>query len=127
METKTPYLTDLKFKVETWKRELRFHLDEMDNFKEKLDELIARHELDITELKKLDGFQNRILIEKDAIAKLRHRCKNLLISIDNLVITKDLNNTIYEDQQELRDDMRNYIRLHYDLKEEIMDFVLENS
>ena len=127
METKTPYLTDLKFNVETWKRELRFHLDEMDNFKEKLDELIARHELDITELKKLDGFQNRILIEKDAIAKLRHRCKNLLISIDNLVITKDLNNTIYEDQQELRDDMRNYIRLHYDLKEEIMDFVLENS
>ena len=127
METKTPYLTDLKFNVETWKRELRFHLDEMDNFKEKLDELIARHELDITELKKLDGFQNRILIEKDAIAKLRHRCKNLLISIDNLVITKDLNNTIYDDQQELREDMRNYIRLHYDLKEEIMDFVLENS
>jgi hypothetical protein len=127
METKTPYLNDLKFNIDTWKRELRFHLDEMDNFKEKLDELIARHELDIIELKKLDIFQNRILIEKDAIAKLKHRCKNLLKSINNLVIIKDLNNTIYEDQQELRDDMRNYIRLHYDLKEKIMDFVLENS
>ena len=127
METKTPYLTDLKFNVETWKRELRFHLDEMDNFKEKLDELIARHELELEDLKKLDIFQNRILIEKDAIAKLKHRCKNLLKSIDNLVITRDLNNTIYEDQKELRNDMRNYIGLHYELKEEIMDFVLENS
>lgn len=127
METKTPYLTGLKFNIETWKRELRFHLDEMDNFKEKLDELIARHELELEDLKKLDIFQNRILIEKDAIAKLKHRCRNLLKSIDNLVITRDLNNTIYEDQQELRNDMRNYIGLHYELKEEIMDFVLENS
>lgn len=127
METTTPYLNDLKFNIDTWKRELRFHLDEMNNFKEKLDELIARQELDVIELKKLDVFQNRILIEKDAIAKLKHRCKNLLASINNLIITRDLNNTIFEDQQTLREDMRNYIRLHYELKEEIMDFVLENS
>lgn len=127
METKTPYLNELKFNIDTWKRELRFHLDEMDNFKEKLDELIARQELDIIELKKLDAFQNRILIEKDAIAKLKHRCKNLLASINNLIISRDLNNTIFEDQQVMRDDMRNYIRLHYELKEEIMDFLLQNS
>lgn len=127
MKTKTPYLDDLKFNIYTWKRELRFHLDEMDYFQQKLDELITRHELDVIELKKLDVFQNRILIEKDAIAKLKHRCKNLLKNIDNLVITRNLNNTIYEEQQELRNDMRNYIGLHYELKEEIMDFVLENS
>lgn len=127
METKTMYLSDLKFNIDTWKRELRFHLDEMDTFKEKLDELTVRQELELEALKNLDVFQNRILIEKDAIAKLKHRCRNILAGINRLVFENEMTNQPFNEQKELREDMRNYIRLHYQLKEDIMDFLLENS
>lgn len=127
MESKVMYLSDLKFTIDTWKRELRFHLDEMDTFQDKLDELTNRQELEVIALKNLDGFQNRILIEQDAIAKLKHRCRNILASINKMVYENDNNNQIYDDQRVMRDDMRNYIHLHYELKEEIMDFLLQNS
>jgi len=44
MQTKTKvlYLSDLKFNLETWKRELRFHFNEMDTFEEKLEEIASR-------------------------------------------------------------------------------------
>lgn len=127
METKVMYLSDLKFNIDTWKRELRFHLDEMDTFQEKLDEISNRQDLEVIALKNLDGFQNRILIEKDAIAKLKHRCRNIMAGINRMVYENDTNNQIFDDQRILREDMRNYISLHYELKEEIMDFLLLNS
>ena len=40
MQSKIMYLSDLKFNVETWRRELRFHFTEMDTFQEKLEETI---------------------------------------------------------------------------------------
>ncbi|MGF1555153.1 hypothetical protein [Paucihalobacter sp.] len=127
METKVMYLSDLKFNIDTWKRELRFHLDEMDTFQEKLDEINNRQDLEVIALKNLDGFQNRILIEQDAIAKLKHRCRNILAGINRKVYENDTNSQIFDDQYALREDMRNYIHLHYELKEEIMDFLLLNS
>jgi uncharacterized membrane-anchored protein YhcB (DUF1043 family) len=42
MQTKVSYLSDLKFNLETWRRELRFHFNEMDTFEEKLEEIAAR-------------------------------------------------------------------------------------
>lgn len=121
------YLKDLQFNIDAWKRELRFHFDEMDAFQEKLDELTSRQELDIIALKKLDIFQNRILIEKDAIAKLKHRCRNILATFNRAMFDDKINDSLFNDRSELRDDMRNYIQLHYKLKEDIIDFVLENS
>ena len=127
METKTMYLSELQFNIDTWKRELKFHFDEMDTFQEKLDELTARQVLDVVDLKKIDIFQNRILIEKDAIAKLKHRCRNMITNFRRAVNENEFNDSLYNERTKLRDDMRNYIKLHYVLKEEIMDFLLENS
>ena len=127
METKVMYLKELQFNIDAWKRELRFHFDEMDAFQEKLDELTARQELDIIALKKLDIFQNRILIEKDAIAKLKHRSRNILASFNRAVHENSIDDSLFNQRSNLRDDMRNYIQLHYLLKEEIIDFLLENS
>ena len=42
MLTKVSRLSDLKFNLETWKRELRFHYNEMDTFQEKLEEIASR-------------------------------------------------------------------------------------
>ena len=37
MEVKLVYLSDLKFNLKIWKRELRFHRDEMERFEKKLE------------------------------------------------------------------------------------------
>lgn len=124
MQEKIMYLSDLKFNVETWRRELRFHFNEMDTFQEKLEETI-HFEQDPLELKKIEVFQNRIMIEKDAISKLLHRCRNKMVSINNADINESIDGRLQNEQHSLRDDMRTYIKLHYDLKEEMMNFFTE--
>ncbi|MBT8376271.1 MAG: hypothetical protein HKN99_01900 [Winogradskyella sp.] len=124
MESKVMYLSDLKFNIETWKRELRFHFNEMDTFQEKLEEIVQR-EHDPLGMKKLEVFQNRIMIEKDAISKLMHRCRNKMVSINNVDFNESIDGRLRNEQNPLREDMRTYIKLHYDLKEEMMDYFLE--
>jgi len=124
MESKVMYLSDLKFNIETWKRELRFHFNEMDTFQEKLEEIVQR-EHDPLAMKKLEVFQNRIMIEKDAISKLMHRCRNKMVSINNVDFNESIDGRLRNEQNPLREDMRTYIKLHYDLKEEMMDYFLE--
>ncbi|MHA7843029.1 MAG: hypothetical protein ACX93I_06890 [Winogradskyella sp.] len=124
MHSKVMYLSDLKFNIETWKRELRFHFNEMDTFQEKLEEAVERIE-DPIALKKLEVFQNRIMIEKDAISKLMHRCRNKLANINNVDFNENIDGRLQNEQHTLREDMRTYIKLHYDLKEEMMDYFLE--
>ncbi len=124
MHSKVMYLSDLKFNIETWKRELRFHFNEMDTFQEKLEEAVPRID-DPIALKKLEVFQNRIMIEKDAISKLLHRCRNKMANINNVDFNENIDGRLQNEQHTLREDMRTYIKLHYDLKEEMMDYFLE--
>ncbi|WP_370392529.1 hypothetical protein [uncultured Winogradskyella sp.] len=124
MEAKVRYLSDLKFNIDTWKRELRFHLSEMDTFQEKLEEIVQRHN-DPMVLIKLEVFQNRIMIEKNAISKLLHRCRNKIANINNADFNENIDGRLQNEQRPLKDDMRTYIKLHYDLKEEMMDYFLE--
>ena len=124
MHSKVMYLSDLKFNIETWKRELRFHFNEMDTFQEKLEEAVERID-DPIALKKLEVFQNRIMIEKDAISKLLHRCRNKMANINNVDFNENIDGRLQNEQHTLKEDMRTYINLHYDLKEEMMDYFLE--
>lgn len=122
MQTKVSHLSDLKFNLETWKRELRFHFDEMDTFEDKLEEIAAR-EYNKDASIQIEQFQNRILIEKDAISKLKHRCKNKMINL-NKINYNDLDVKYKSEHRPLMEDMRTYIKMHYDLKEEMMTFFL---
>ena len=124
MQSKIMYLSDLKFNIETWKRELRFHFNEMDTFQEKLEEVVARID-DIMALKKLEVFQNRIMIEKDAISKLLHRCRNKIANLNKVDYNENIDGRLQNEQHTLKEDMRTYIKLHYDLKEELMDYFLK--
>ena len=121
MQTKVSYLSDLRFNLETWKRELRFHYNEMDTFQEKLEEIAAR-EFDKRARRSIENFQNRITIEKNEISKLMHRCKRKMQNISFADLSEDLDGRLQNDQGTLSVDMRQYIRLHYELKEEMMDF-----
>ncbi|NRA92253.1 MAG: hypothetical protein HRU26_06140 [Psychroserpens sp.] len=124
MQSKIMYLSDLRFNVDTWKRELQFHFNEMDTFQDKLEE-IARRDQDPMVMVKLEVFQNRIMIEKDAISKLKHRCRNKIANINNVDFNENICGRFQNEQHTLKEDMRTYIKLHYDLKEEMMDFFLE--
>ncbi len=124
MQTKVLYLSDLKFNLETWRRELRFHFNEMDTFQEKLEEIAGREyrrEMAIP----LENFQNRIMIEKNVISKLSHRCKAKMRNISLVNYNETLDGRLQNEQSPLRDDMKTYIKLHYELKEDMMDYFLE--
>jgi len=124
MQTKVLYLSDLKFNLDTWRRELRFHFNEMDTFQEKLEEIAGR-EFGKDALVPLESFQNRIMIEQDAISKLAHRCKAKMKNINQANMNEDIDGRLQNEQSTLRDDMRTYIKLHYQLKEEMMDYFLK--
>lgn len=124
MQSKIMYLSDLKFNIETWKRELRFHFNEMDAFQDKLEEIVQRTQ-DPMVMIKLEVFQNRIMIEKDAISKLMHRCRNKMANINNVDFNENIDGRLQNEQHTLKEDMRTYIKLHYDLKEELMTYFLE--
>jgi len=124
MQTKVSYLSDLKFNLETWKRELRFHFNEMDTFEEKLEEIASR-EFGKKAMVPLENFQNRIMLEKSAISKLMHRCKKKMQRINSADYNEDIDGRLSNEQHPLKDDMRNYIRMHYELKEEMMQYFLE--
>ena len=122
MEQKVNYLSDLEFNLDTWKRELKFHRDEMDTFQEKLDEVASRKNLDKTALINLESFQNKILRERKVISDLLHKIKQKRHNVKTANINEPLDGRLYREQIPLRDEMRTYIRLHYDLKEDMMDF-----
>lgn len=124
MQTKVLYLSDLKFNLETWKRELRFHFNEMDTFEEKLEEIASR-EYNPRALKPLEQFQNRIMLEKAAISKLLHRIKAKMKNINNVNYDENIDGRLQSEQHPLRDDMKDYIRMHYEFKEEMMDYFLK--
>jgi|SRR5210317_331699 len=124
MNTKILYLSDLKFNLETWRRELRFHFNEMDTFEEKLEEIASR-EFGKRATRPLEQFQNKIMIEKDAISKLMHRCKAKLKNIDRADFEEQIDGRLQREQHTIAEDMRDYIRLHYDLKEDMMRYFRE--
>lgn len=124
MQTKVLYLSDLKFNLEAWRRELRFHFNEMDTFQEKLEEIASR-EFSRESLIPLESFQNRIMLEKSAISKLSHKCKAKIKNINHVNYQEDLDGRLQNEQTPLRDDMKTYIKLHYELKEQMMDYFLE--
>ena len=124
MQAKVSYLSDLKFNLETWKRELRFHFNEMDTFEEKLEEIASR-EFGKQATVPLENFQNKIMIEKNAISKLMHRIRNKMANINNADFNESIDGRLQNEQHTLKDDMRTYIKMHYDLKEDMMDYFRE--
>jgi len=122
MEQKVNYLSDLEFNLDTWKRELKFHRDEMDTFQDKLDEVATRKNLDKQALVKLESFQNKILRERKVISDILHKIKQKRLNLKTADINEPVDGRLYREQIPLKDEMRTYIRLHYDLKEDMMDF-----
>ncbi|MGB5394279.1 MAG: hypothetical protein WBN16_08530 [Lutimonas sp.] len=124
METKIVYLSDLKFNLSVWKKELRFHKEEMERFEKKMEE-IAKRNLGVKAMAPMEGFQNRIIREKEVIGQLLQRIRMKRRIVETLEKGSEDDDRLRSQQNTLRDDMKTYIKLHYELKEEIMDYFLK--
>ena len=121
MQTETVYSSDLTFNLEIWKRELKFHMSELDMFQQKLEEIASREDIGKSSLE-LESFQNKIMIERAAIVKLLHRCRAKLGNLHSADHYKNIDGQLQYEKRSLYDDLKHYIKLHYESKESIMDF-----
>ena len=124
MQTKLLYLSDLKFNLEVWKRELKFHISEMHEFDEKLEDIASRN-LGNDVMASLEVYQNKIIREREVIGQLLQKIRKKRRIVESADINEDLDGRLRAEQHPLRDDMKTYIKLHYELKEELMDFFLK--
>lgn len=124
MQTKLLYLSDLKFNLDVWKRELKFHLTEMDEFEAKLED-IAERNIGTEAMAPLEAFQNKIIREREVIGQLIQRIRKKNKLIESVDMSEEIDGRLRSQQGMLRDDMKTYIKLHYELKEEMMDFFLK--
>ena len=123
METKLVYLSDLKFNLKVLKEELRYHRKEMEKFEKKL-ESIAKRNLGIDAMAPLEGFQNKIIREKEVIGRMLQRIRMKKKIIGTTDLSEELDGRLRNQQTSMRDDMKTYIKLHYELKEDLMDYFL---
>ena len=124
MQTEAVYSSDLTFNLEIWKRELKFHKSELVLFQKKLEEIAGREDIEKSSYE-LESFQNRIMIERDAITKLLHRCRAKLGNLHSADHYKNIDGQLQYEKRSLYEDLRHYIKLHYEFKENIMDFLLK--
>lgn len=123
MEIKLVYLSDLKFNLNIWKKELKFHSKELNKFEKKLEEIASRG-LGIDAMAPLEGFQNKLIHEKAVIGRMRQRIRMKRRIIETSDISEEIDGRLRNQQTSLRDDMKTYIKLHYELKEDLMDYFL---
>ncbi len=124
METKLIYLSDLEFNLRVWKRELKFHKEELKKFEKQLEDIAARN-LGIDAMAPLEGFQNKIIKEKEVIDKLLQKIRIKKRAVKRADLHEEIDGRLLKEQEPLRDDMKTYVRLHYDLKEALMDFFIK--
>jgi hypothetical protein len=124
MESQLILLSDLNFNLDVWKRELKFQENEMDYFEEKLEEVAMRKlgtEVDVL----IEKFQNKIIREKEVMGHLRHRIRMKKRELAQSKYESGNEAKFHEKQVLLREEMKTFIKMHYILKEEMMDFFLK--
>jgi len=124
MESQVLYLSDLNFNLEVWKRELKFQESEMDYFEEKLEHVAIRN-LGNDVMRQLESFQNKIIREREVMGHLRHRIRMKKREIAQARYDNRPEVVFHEKQVLLKDEMKIFVKMHYDLKEDMMDFFLK--
>ena len=124
MEIKLVYLSDLKFNLKVWKRELRFHRDELAKFEKKLEDIASRN-LGNDAMAPLEGFQNKIIREKEVIGRMLQRIRRKRNILNSADLSEEMDGRLRSQQTTLKDEMKTYIKLHYELKESLMDYFLK--
>jgi hypothetical protein len=125
MESQLVFLSDLNFNLDVWKRELKFQESEMDYFEEKL-EHVAMRNLGTDVMVQLEKFQNKIIREREVMGHLRHRIRMKKRELAQAKVTNKPEVIFQEKQVMLKDEMKTFVQMHYELKEAMMDFFLKH-
>jgi len=124
METKLLRLGDLKFNLDVWLRELKFHKQELDYFEKKLEELSVRN-LGSEVMIPLEKFQNKISKERHAINDLKHRIKFKMNLLNNLSDFDIVDKSHQHKQLLLSEEMNTFNKLNFELKSKMMAYFLD--
>jgi len=124
METKLLHLGDLKFNLDVWLRELKFHNQELDFFEKKLEEISVR-KLGDEAMIPLEKFQNQITKERDVLNKLKHRIKFKKNLLDNLSDLEIIDKSHLTKQVRLSEEIATFNKLNGELKFEMMTYFLD--
>lgn len=124
MESQVLFLSDLNFNLDVWKRELKFQESEMDYFEEKLEHVVIRN-LGSDVMRQLESFQNKIIREREVMGHLRHRIRMKKRELAQAKVDNKPEIIFHEKQVMLKDEMKTFVKMHYDLKEDMMDFFLK--
>ncbi len=124
MEVKKAYLSDLMFNLNIWRRDLKSQKKQMKKFQRKLEQISSRN-FEQEAKQGIEQFQNKIIIEKDVIDKLLHRINVKKDEIKNADTSLEIDGTLKKRQLPIQKEMKTYVKLHYELKEEMMDFFLK--
>jgi hypothetical protein len=124
MESQVLFLSDLNFNLDVWKRELKFQESEMDYFEEKLEHVAIRN-LGSDVMRQLESFQNKIIREREVMGHLRHRIRMKKRELVQAKVDNKPEIIFHEKQVMLKDEMKTFVKMHYDLKEDMMDFFLK--
>jgi hypothetical protein len=106
-----------------WKRELKFHKEELKKFENQLEDIAARN-LGNDVMASLEGFQNKIIKEREVIDKIMQRIRIKKRAVKRADLHEEIDGRLSQEQEPLRDEMKTYVRLHYDLKEALMEFLV---
>ncbi|MCF6212423.1 MAG: hypothetical protein L3J45_00190 [Flavobacteriaceae bacterium] len=123
MDTRLLHLGDLKFNLDVWLRELKFHKTELGFFEKKLGELSVR-DLGRDAMVPLEKFQNKIAREKDALNKLKHRIKFKKNLLDKLTDLDSVDKSHHSNQVLLSEEMATFNKLNFELKSKMMNYFL---
>ncbi len=125
MESQLVFLSDLNFNLDVWKRELKFQESEMDYFEEKLEHVVMRNPGSEV-MVQLEGFQNKIIREREVMRHLRHRIRMKKRELAMQGQFEKSNGFQFQEKQVLlKDEMKIFVNMHYQLKERMMDFFLK--
>ena len=124
MESQLLFLSDLNFNLEVWKRELKFQESEMDYFEEKLEHVAIRN-FGNEMMRQLESFQNKIIREREVMGHLRHKIRMKKREIAQAKFDNNSEVKYHDKQVLLKDEMKIFVKMHYQLKEDMMDFFLK--
>lgn len=124
METKLLHLGDLKFNLDVWLRELKYHKQELDFFEKKLEEISIRN-LGQEAMIPLEKFQNQITTERDVLNKLKHRIKFKMNLLEKMSEADIVDRSYLTKQVLLSEEMATFNKLNVELKQKMMTYFLD--
>lgn len=125
---KTKYhLHELHFELKVWVNELIFYKEEVSLYENRLEELVRKY-TDRNMLAQLERFQNQFIRQKEVIDELKHEVKaheNILQQFAQTHNEIELQHTLFEYHNKLKEDMITFKKLYTDVKNDFMRFAAQ--